>query len=222
MLPEYEIKISESNLAGRYCDDWAALFKEAYSPMQLKLDEARLTDTLPDWFYTKPASYKVLIDSLPVQQRQAVLLGDLNYMVEQYGFSEWIVNGCAGYIDEILVLLRSIPGPNVLKAVDILQEVQAYLQPSKWTQMLDSRVVQEPVYRNYSYSGVYMQYQSILAGYTPGGEPIYNEFVNEIQVPVAYRERYPVMLELTLRFRNLKTFIPEVGAYFMMLQNPVA
>lgn len=56
----------------------------------------------------KGASYETFLASLPTKERQAVLLGNLNYQVGNGGFHQWVANGYALKGQEVIDILELI------------------------------------------------------------------------------------------------------------------
>lgn len=53
-------------------------------------------------------TYAAFLSNLPAQQRKAVLIGNLNYQVENGGFGQWILNRYADYARDVMLVLREI------------------------------------------------------------------------------------------------------------------
>lgn len=53
-------------------------------------------------------TYDDFLFNLPGKQRAAVLIGNLNYQVENGGFSQWILNGYADHARDVMLVLREI------------------------------------------------------------------------------------------------------------------
>lgn len=62
------------------------------------------------WQLTPRKSYDDFIFDLPVDQKEAVLIGNLNYQVENGGFSQWFSNGYGDHAAEVRLVLDRIGG----------------------------------------------------------------------------------------------------------------
>lgn len=67
----------------------------------------------------KHATYEAFLDTLDMPHRRAVVLGNLNYQVENGGFSQWILNGYSGGSVCLFSALTKIGTPAAL-AVKLL------------------------------------------------------------------------------------------------------
>jgi hypothetical protein len=72
------------------------------------------------------------LDELQPVQRKAVLIGNLNYQVQNGGFDQWIGNGYALQALRVSALLKQIGTPTCLKVREMVEEILPFLN-------LDSR-----------------------------------------------------------------------------------
>jgi hypothetical protein len=91
-------------------DQWQELMDKAYNRWQEGGD-----------LHRRP--YREFIDELIPLQRKAVLLGNLNYQVNNGGFSQWIMNGYALEAERVERLLREIGTPTCLKVADLVKQI---------------------------------------------------------------------------------------------------
>lgn len=68
-----------------------------------------LMDAAYDGWQANPRkTYRDFLFDLPVDQKEAVLIGNLNYQVENGGFSQWILNGYGAHYEAVLTVLERI------------------------------------------------------------------------------------------------------------------
>ena len=132
--------------------DNAPLIKEAFEVMKastLNTSVQEIIDSLADEYseegiheklmdetYLKWAdhanwTYDELIDSLPKIERVAVLLGNLNYQVENGGFYQWHFNLYGKWADEIISILDDMKLSLSKQFHDVLDTVQHLIEQSK-------------------------------------------------------------------------------------------
>lgn len=56
-------------------------------------------------------SYAQFLHNLTVREREAVLLGNMNYQIENGGVSQWVDNGYAAESDTLLLVLKQMKSP---------------------------------------------------------------------------------------------------------------
>jgi len=106
------IKILSSN------DIHQVLMDEAYDEWQKNRDR---------W------SYSDFINNLDDLHRKAVLIGNLNYQVENGGFKQWDFNGYSEFIDEVLDIIKEFAEAKSeyhdigMKVYNIVDEVREFL-----------------------------------------------------------------------------------------------
>lgn len=71
----------------------------------------------------KSLSYSEFIDELDPLHRKAVLLGNLNYQVNNGGFSQWIGNDYAQQATRVLSVLKEINTPNCNKVAELVKQI---------------------------------------------------------------------------------------------------
>lgn len=72
------------------------------------------------WQTLPGLKYAGFIDGLSGDEKLAVLTGNLNYQVENGGFSQWHFNDYSKGGSELYRLLRNVPGENVARVREIL------------------------------------------------------------------------------------------------------
>lgn len=75
-----------------------------------------------NWEKNKQWSYNQFISSLDFKEKLAVLTGNLNYQVENGGFSQWHFNDYSSEADELIKLLSMYSNEPVIKRVLSLVE----------------------------------------------------------------------------------------------------
>ncbi len=172
-----------------------------------------------------------LEDIAPWQHRLAVRIASHFTVMYGQGFYGWLMQYKGIQIAEAIDLLEDIPGPSVARWRELLEEVALIdHEHHMWGSGKPSRVSsvegrylprseREP---DVSFSGVYLDYKYRVVGMTPGGEEILEEYVEERYENTELTKAYARIDELTQEFFGLNSIIGEVGAYFMMLSNPMA
>jgi len=95
-------------------DNWQVLMDAAYKKWEGK-----------DWTY---ARFLVEIER---KERIAVLLGNLNYQVENGGFRQWVDNGYALNAREIIAILMTIGGPGSIKVAEMVKQIAKHVDLTK-------------------------------------------------------------------------------------------
>lgn len=70
-------------------------------------------------------SYNDFIDQLTPYEKTAVILGNLNYQVENGGFMQWDDNGYSDYYDDIYDFIESTDFVDKDKLIDLVDEFQS-------------------------------------------------------------------------------------------------
>ncbi|MEW5859799.1 MAG: hypothetical protein AB1861_20840 [Cyanobacteriota bacterium] len=68
--------------------------------------------------------YEGFVDSLDDRHRAAVILGNLNYQVENGGFLQWHCNGYSGQVDKLHEYLEAIATPASEEVAEMINEFQ--------------------------------------------------------------------------------------------------
>lgn len=74
----------------------------------------------------KELDYNDFIKALPEKQAQAVIIGNLNYQVENGGFSQWAANGYSDQIERLKMYLRLIATESAKLVHDTLEEFEVH------------------------------------------------------------------------------------------------
>lgn len=81
------------------------------------------------WKNEKPElSYNEFIKALPEKQAQAVIIGNLNYQVENGGFSQWASNGYSDQAERLKMYLRLIATESAKLVHDTIEEFEEYAE----------------------------------------------------------------------------------------------
>jgi len=73
-------------------------------------------------------NYNEFISRLDKPHRNAVLLGNLNYQVQNGGFRQWVGNGYATEAHQILDLLKKIGTETALKVSNMIEQLMPFLE----------------------------------------------------------------------------------------------
>lgn len=84
-----------------------------------------VTDAYKTWSQDK--SYEDFLDGLDQLSRDAVLLGNMNSQVQNGGFHQWVENGYATHIHEVVEALEKLEGSAPLRVKKMLEKVEPYL-----------------------------------------------------------------------------------------------
>lgn len=79
------------------------------------------------WRAASDTSYADMLGACSPVERAAVLLGNLNYQVNNGGFMQWVDNGYALYIEEVMGLLKRIGTPNAALILAQLEGLKPHL-----------------------------------------------------------------------------------------------
>ena len=98
--------------------------------MENTLHQKIMDEAYSFWQSQEKMDYVTFIDSLDKKQKLAVLTGNLNYQVENGGFSQWHINEYSKKAKELIELLTPLEGIEVVKevielvetAIDIIEE----------------------------------------------------------------------------------------------------
>jgi len=74
-----------------------------------------------DWTYGK------FIDRLPDRQRQAVLIANLNYQVENGGFAQWHLNEYSSRSNQLIAALEEIGTDTAIQVAQLVSRVVSKL-----------------------------------------------------------------------------------------------
>lgn len=80
-----------------------------------------------DRWHKNEWSYEEMLDACTQSEREAVLLGNLNYQVNNGGFIQWVDNGYATRIAEVVDVLESVGGSTISNIISMLNRVYPYL-----------------------------------------------------------------------------------------------
>lgn len=133
---------------------------EIWQPiMDSAFDKLRETE----FFQTRdPITESELLGELEKVERDAYLLGTFNYQVENGGFSQWVNNGYAVHIDDLIDLLKDIGRRHSL-------------QIARWLAQLAEELDYDGQFINEGHSEEQVEYEEVYVGNDEDGEPIYEE-----------------------------------------------
>ncbi len=80
------------------------------------------------WRKNEGWSYQQFIESLSGCTRAAVLIGNLNYQVENGGFDQWITNNYSIFSGHIIKYLKEIGTKSAKAVAEILRDVESAYQ----------------------------------------------------------------------------------------------
>lgn len=84
-----------------------------------------------EWKKHPGLSYEEFLAGLDAKEEQAVLLGNLNYQVQNGGFDQWVFNGYASRGPEVVVLLELMQSPVAFELARRLPGLLDFVKPGK-------------------------------------------------------------------------------------------